>query len=303
MRCDDVREQCFRKLKKLKTTLKMAEMQVGGHKGSLRLVPDGGVIFKPDRENECQFYELAQTTPLKTYLPAYFGKGVRDFGYGEMRYFKMENLLDGYNHPCVIDLKIGKRCWYEGCTEQQIKTKTKLDNETTTAAFGVRFCGMKLYEPMSQCYVTYDKRVMTSMHTKESIQRTLKIFLTGNGIIDPSGLIQISPSQVTYKGLRAINERLNSTEVTDPGLLKAMVEKLVPQLRALRGDYTASGFELISSSVFLFYDHDDPLSTLKLKIIDFAHWHGKEQKSTEHPVRYEEGIDTIIDVLMGLIQC
>ena len=74
---------------------------------------------------------------------------------------------------------------------------------------------------------------------------------------------------------------------------------LVPKLNKFKEVFDKEGFQIISSSLFMFYDRDDPVNTIDFKMIDFAHW---KDKNHQYPLTdgYSKGIETIIKILLQL---
>ncbi|KAJ2715626.1 hypothetical protein H4R19_001094 [Coemansia spiralis] len=121
--------------------------QVAGHDGMLAV--DGGeMIIKPLNQREQLFYEgAAQSPEFKAFLPVYYGKlcrGGPEGGDQGGEYVCLENLVHGFEQPCIMDVKIGRRIWDLDATEAKRAHMMELASRRTTGTIGVALCGMKL---------------------------------------------------------------------------------------------------------------------------------------------------------------
>lgn len=131
-----------------------------GHLGSL--VDDSGRFYKPiqsgDRgDQEIAFYEQFWTDPavpptVARFFSGYYGTAMIDCedGRGPYKHLVMDDLTLNYVEPSIIDVKIGKRTWYPGASEEYIKKRRSKDASTTSGALGFRIAGMQVYEAASK---------------------------------------------------------------------------------------------------------------------------------------------------------
>ncbi|XP_030294860.1 inositol-trisphosphate 3-kinase C [Sparus aurata] len=83
-------------------------MQVAGHAGDFR-VGDYGTMLKKFCEREQQCYLRLMKDALRPFVPAYHGVVQQD----EEDYNMMDNLLNNFSTPAVMDCKMGSRTYLE----------------------------------------------------------------------------------------------------------------------------------------------------------------------------------------------
>merc|ERR1712029_801929 len=94
-----------------------------------------------------------------------------------MGYLVLENVVSNYAHPCVLDLKVGRRQYSDDCSETKVARKIAKANQTTTASLGLRLTGMQVYVNGDyECLNKYDGRGLTDSTFKTTLDR----FLQGN---------------------------------------------------------------------------------------------------------------------------
>ncbi|KAJ2763697.1 hypothetical protein IWQ56_002822 [Coemansia nantahalensis] len=121
--------------------------QVAGHGGMLA-VEGGEMVIKPLCQREQLFYEgAAQWPELRSFMPTYFGKlhrgGPEDGGDGD-EYLCLENVVHGFEQPCIMDVKIGRRTWDLDATEEKRARAMEKVAARTAGTIGLAICGMKL---------------------------------------------------------------------------------------------------------------------------------------------------------------
>mmetsp|Transcript_11263 Transcript_11263/g.21313 ORF Transcript_11263/g.21313 Transcript_11263/m.21313 type:complete len:313 (+) Transcript_11263:154-1092(+) len=114
--------------------------------------------------------------PLLRFLPQTYGicNLVVVEGREAATYLKMEDLTFNYMHPCIVDLKIGFRTWYKGCTEDKTRKYREKDHMTTRAELGFSISGMQVFDAVNQrmerwpktrcCGITSRKQVLEIFH-------------------------------------------------------------------------------------------------------------------------------------------
>ena len=69
----------------------------------------------------------------------------------------MEDLTGRLRSPCVLDLKMGTRQYGLDATDAKKLSQTKKRDKTTSRTHGVRFCGMQVFDCVSESYIFQDK--------------------------------------------------------------------------------------------------------------------------------------------------
>ncbi|XP_037550438.1 inositol-trisphosphate 3-kinase A [Nematolebias whitei] len=87
---------------------KLNWVQLAGHKGNFKAA-DEGTILKKFSENEMQCFEKLRDDELRPFVPGYHGVVEKD---GES-FLQMTDLLASFDHPNVMDCKMGVRTYLE----------------------------------------------------------------------------------------------------------------------------------------------------------------------------------------------
>lgn len=87
---------------------KLSWVQLAGHKGNFKAA-DEGTILKKFSENEMQCFEKLRDDALLPFVPGYHGTVEKD---GET-FLHMTDLLANFDHPNVMDCKMGVRTYLE----------------------------------------------------------------------------------------------------------------------------------------------------------------------------------------------
>lgn len=141
--------------------LRVPEHQVAGHKaidGVLGpLVDDSGKFYKPLQSdhrgsNEATFYKTLSSNPnipdnIRSFFPVFHGiKEVEaSDGSGLHPHLVLEDILAGYDNPCVMDVKIGSRTWYPEAAEEYVRKCLLKDRESSSIHLGFRISGWLLF--------------------------------------------------------------------------------------------------------------------------------------------------------------
>ena len=280
---------------------KMTEFQVGGHRGATQLVPKGKILYKPDMNNEAAFYEVGHQTELNEFIPEYYGREEIDLGYGKILYFKMTNVIDGMKQPCVLDLKMGTRTWNETYSEKKIAHKKAIDEKSTTPQYGFRFCGMKVFVNGNEKPMQYSKACIDFENTIEQVTVMVREFLCPHVVLEDQNT---QGSNIVCKDAQPIIGRMKEQgkySIEEQQIVNQMIEKIVEKLTRFKLVYEECGFQLVSSSLFFFYDRAHPVETFDFKLIDFAHWRDKEHRSAISD-GFTIGTESIIQVFNGIKQ-
>ena len=127
---------------KVKNNEEYSDSQAGGHAGIM--IFEGDRLLKKSKQNEIRFVQwlLTQSSQLwadfKELAPRFYGVEHRDGS----DYVVMENLLLGYDHPNIMDCKLGRITWTSKHTEETIKNQEEKNKLTTSGSLGFRISGI-----------------------------------------------------------------------------------------------------------------------------------------------------------------
>ena len=176
-----------------------AEHQVAGHMGvghgglRARDDPKDGFYYKPimgdDRgERELAFYEAlaelgAQRPP---FFATYHGRReVYDGGSGSLvPCMILQDVAAGYEAPCIIDVKLGSRTWYKGCSSKSRAKYMRADMSGTSATVGFKVCGMQVCRAPESgdgaaTRSLFEKGVVAASMSREEAAAALGVFCAG----------------------------------------------------------------------------------------------------------------------------
>lgn len=147
------------------------EHQVAGHDGVLATAD--GLIVKPCTDTEVRFYRLVTATEehrdVARFLPKFHGAvrlgedcpqlvGPEDVKTRKVQdAVILENLLQGFRKPSVMDVKLGTQLYDEFCSEEKKERMREAARNTTSSTLGLRITGMKVYDPSKSDYTVYDR--------------------------------------------------------------------------------------------------------------------------------------------------
>lgn len=72
-------------------------------------------------------------------------------------YMVLENLTAKYRCPCILDLKVGTRQHGDDASEEKKIRHTRMCANSTSLSFGVRLCGVQMFNAATSEYVFRDK--------------------------------------------------------------------------------------------------------------------------------------------------
>ncbi|KAJ3244772.1 hypothetical protein HK104_008009, partial [Borealophlyctis nickersoniae] len=163
--------------------------QVAGHVGQI-IVLDDGVLAKQCVQKEVDFYEAVQDakfTPLRRFLPTYHGHATLSVAGKPSLVVRLENLLAGFTSPSVADVKIGTRLYGSEATDAKRARMEEQARITTSGECGLRICGMKIHDPLTNTITTHTKPYGRSL-TPSTLPSGFRTFFTvpsTNTLVNP----------------------------------------------------------------------------------------------------------------------
>ena len=117
--------------------------QGGGHGVIQKCIVNPGniqAIAKPVNHREGLAYPELLQTPLKEFLPKFFGI----FEIENISYLIIEDLTSGFNSPSILDIKIGTRHYDLTANEKKINGLIEKAKDSTTPSLGIRLVDGKI---------------------------------------------------------------------------------------------------------------------------------------------------------------
>lgn len=229
------------------------EHQVAGHFygksktkfGLLQRCSTGDVLkplLNPPRgPREHQFYAdmfsgnmSNELLALRPFLPKFLGT----YQFDQMTYLILENIIQSYEYPCVIDIKLGRITYDREATPEKIERQ--IGKFQPAAEIGFQLLGWKTYRPTEKAYIYHDKRCARSM-TKDELFHGIAHFF-------------------------------GAPERDYRPLVRAVLDRLVVLQEFMSKQYE---FVFIASSLLIVYDgaYRDNGNEIKVdvRLVDFAH--------------------------------
>mmetsp|Transcript_23310 Transcript_23310/g.73006 ORF Transcript_23310/g.73006 Transcript_23310/m.73006 type:complete len:230 (-) Transcript_23310:2317-3006(-) len=107
------------------------------------------------------------------YLPRFYG----DIEVGGMQYLRLENLMRDYRRPCILDVKIGRRC-YE-TTAPNDKKAREHKKYPYQQVVGYRAAGLKVWQPERGEYFELIRHSKTRTEVELWTGKDMEIYLSG----------------------------------------------------------------------------------------------------------------------------
>ncbi|XP_040575294.1 inositol polyphosphate multikinase [Lepeophtheirus salmonis] len=240
--------------------VKNLHTQVGGHIGFLKL---SEYVLKPVQAamkgvREKKFYENVEL-PLAQFIPEYYGIVELKLHENEdtKEYIVLEDIAKGFVCPTIADIKIGKRTYGPDASPDKIDAENS-KYSGTKVPFGLSFVSMFVY-PISlddKVPQIYDRNFGKKLKTEEIYQIPIIFFDLKSGF-------RVKP------------------------LIRCVIEKIKKIKEIFE---TQVSYNLYSSSLLIVYDTHivrawiknpdttDISSSVRVKIIDFAHAHESNGK-------------------------
>lgn len=293
------------------------ENQVAGHTaaqgclGLLKTSNNDGTILKPTGKvlcgiREIAFYERlkdAQEKPiqhnvdavdattasfelLNRIVPRYYGHPKLTIGGKEMEFIQLEDLTHGFEQPCIMDVKIGRRTWDPLATPEKRKAEES-KYKACRQRFGLCIPGFQVFSHRCGGQLIRHGKDYGKKLTEVNIRDAFLLFL-------------------------------NASE--DGKLQRKLIESFLQELILVESwARKQTAFRLYSSSVLLLYDAsrlesnvlenrsvkglnsnhmEDALGMqsnwVKARIIDFAHAFPAEEGTDSVDDNYLQGIESLV---------
>lgn len=108
---------------------------------------------------------------------------IRQYGFWAnnqpQKFIMLENLVCDYEHPCLMDLKMGRQQYGEDSDAEKRKLLISRCDQTTSSKLGFRICGSQTYQMPSDSYTVHDKYVGRDLDTAGARKELLMFFDNG----------------------------------------------------------------------------------------------------------------------------
>lgn len=270
--------------------------QVVGHEGSFQ-IGEHGTVLKRFCQGEQQCYLKLMEDSLRPYVPAYYGVVQKD----DQEYIMLENLLNNFNSPFIMDCKIGSRTYLE--KELQLARERPQPRQDMFEKMVAVDPGAPTLEEQTQ------KAVLKSryMQWRETLSSTTTLGFRIEGFKKPNEDCQTNFKKTKSREqvIKALDDFVESNTQIVWGYLR--------HLRQLRQVLEASDFfkthEVVGSSLLFVHDCSGKTGVW---MIDFAktmalppHFtvdHRSPWVEGNREDGYLWGLDNLIDVLTNMLQ-
>ncbi|WPH04677.1 Hypothetical protein R9X50_00757000 [Acrodontium crateriforme] len=285
------------------TTLKAFEHAAAGHHGVMS-DPSGELFIKPSATQEIHFYQqtFSEHEEFSELIPTFMGTiklGAPDvaaiqqlpevseaqkqqaLSHGKKikadTAIVLENLEYGFQHPNVLDLKLGSKLYEEGTEPEKAARLDKVAAETTSGSLNFRLAGMKVWNGGS--YDIYDKfygRKFNADNVKDGFATFFSGLVTGLAKDDALHLLELIRAEIMKirDALEHTESRMFSSSilVVYEGDSKTLNALMTGETRTSGLDGRApTDSEVQENSDGEDEDEDDPPVAFQVRIIDFAH--------------------------------
>lgn len=226
-------------------------------------------------DNVEDYYEIVKelpfilrNAPLLRSVPKFFEVCARDGG----TLLELEDVARSYNHPAIIDIKIGKRTWYSGADDSYIQRCKVKDFTTTQEQLGFKICGMQVFRHRIGGYWRASKNWCKTI-TESTIDCALESFVHNENGLTPMDV---------FGGTDGVIHQLS----------------LLEDWFALQTE-----FHFFSSSLLILYEGNASCSVdakASVRMVDFAHtFH--DPCGLERDENYLEGLKSLKARLVAIL--
>jgi hypothetical protein len=220
-----------------------------------------------------QLYQTLQMSASTSEVFSARMKELHDPTTKPQRFILLRDVTDGFEKPCVLDVKMGVRGYGLNAPLAKKKSKSRKSLNTTSSTMGIRISGMRLCDRRSSKTTHYNK-VQGRELTTESMLGFVRVFF------------------------------LNEVGAVDTLLVKRFMELL----QGLEDVFQCQElFHFFTSSLLLTYDAADPVNTAAVTMVDFAHTYTvpeilrSEPQNTPRDEGYLAGLQNLVKTLQGVL--
>lgn len=253
---------------------KLNWVQLAGHKGNFKAADEGNIL-KKFSENEMRCFEKLRDDVLLPFVPGYHGTVEKD---GES-FLHMTDLLANFDHPNVMDCKMGVRTYLEEDLvrarerpkprEDLYKKMMEVDSEGPTS------------QEHSQRGVTKPRY----MQWRETMSSTHTLGFRIEGIKKCDGTCRTDFKKTRSK--QDVIQVFRDFVGGNVNIMKSYLSRLTEIQQALKTSEFFKQHEVIGSSLLFIHDHT---STAQVWIIDFGKTTAlPEGQTLNHDIPWQEG--------------
>lgn len=178
----------------------------------------------------------------------------------------LEDVCHGFQYPCVLDMKMGKRQYGLRASEKKRQSKTMKANMSTSGKYGIRLAGYRKFDMETQSYQSRGK-VECRYFNLEKLHEELHYFLNHQ---------------------------------------RSLALRFREQLERLRAAFSLQRvFRFFTSSLLFVYDAVRPLETARVVMVDFAFTYERQELQAEKDedavfdfdIGYIKALDTLLSLL------
>ncbi|XP_060030996.1 inositol-trisphosphate 3-kinase A [Erinaceus europaeus] len=272
-------------------------VQLAGHTGSFKAAGARGLILKRSSEPERSCLARLMADALRGCVPTFHGEVERD---GES-YLQLQDLLHGFDGPCVLDCKMGVRTYLEEeLTKARERPKLRKD----------MYKKMLAVDPAAPTEEEHAQRAVTKpryMQWREGISSSTTLGFRIEGIKKADG-----SCSTDFKTTRSREQVLHVFQEFVEGDAEVL-RRYLNRLQHIRDTLEVSEFfrkhEVIGSSLLFVHDH---CHRAGIWLIDFGKTtplpdgqtldHRRPWEEGNHEDGYLLGLDNLIGILASLAE-
>lgn len=211
---------------------------------------------------------ILRNAPLLRTVPKFFEVHNRD-GHTLL---ELEDVARSYDHPAIIDIKVGKKTWYDEADEGYIERCKLKDSATTQGSLGFKICGMQVFRHRIGGYWRASKTWCKTI-TEDTIDCALESFVHNQNGLTPMDV---------FGG----------------------AEGVIHQLSLLEDWFSLqTEFRFFSSSLLILYEGKASSSldaNVSVRMVDFAHTF-RVSDELQRDENYLEGLKSLKTRLLGIL--